>query len=105
MVRLIDWSILNGGAFVAGTTFEVGGGPLNTPWTMVNYREATAAPSQQIWEAASGTITIESIEGTTYRIRIADAHMVPGAPFIFGPPPLGTFTLNATVTIDTVTSN
>jgi hypothetical protein len=103
VVRLIRFALSQSTSFVAGSTYQLGPLVVGQPIATFEYSEATAGPTLQNWKAESGTMTIESIEGDRVQVRFNNAAMVPGAPFLFGPPPLGTFTINATLTIDPVT--
>jgi hypothetical protein len=60
--------------------------------------------SQLVWTATSGTMTIDAVNGNQVTMHV-HAEMVPGPPWVIGPPPMGTFTLDVTVTVDNVTRN
>lgn len=105
VARLVSFSLSKGTDFVAGDSLPLGPIVIGQPIAKVDYSEASVGPTLQSWTAQSGTITVESVVGDSYRVRISDAQMVPGPPFIYGPPPLGTFTLNYTLTIDAIVRN
>lgn len=105
VARLIGFSLTRNTDYVAGDSLTLGPVVVGQPSATVSYSEATGAASLQTWTAQSGTLTIESVVGDRFSISITDAQMVPGAPFPFGPPATGTFTLDATLTIDAVTRN
>lgn len=88
--RLVNFSFtLFGSPVVPGLTVQLG-----QAQTLFNYNEATAGPSLQSWKATSGTLTIDAIDGNRVTFHVTNARMVPGAPFIYGPPAIGSFTLN-----------
>lgn len=91
---------LFGASIVPGTTVELG-----KSQTLLEYYEATAAPSNQGWKATSGTLTIDAIDGNQVTFRVTNARMEPGLPFIFGPPAAGSFTLNFTGVVQVAINN
>ena len=99
--RIVRVGAANAGRIVAGTTFALNASSApGLPPNILNYAEATAGPSLQTWIADSGTLTIDSIDGSTVTFH-ASGHMVPGPAYPFGPPAMGTFdlTVSGTVTV------
>jgi hypothetical protein len=101
VARVIEVAFYAAGPDIApGQTYPLNEG---TPGALVPnsflYREGTAAPSLKTWMAESGTVTIDAVDGNRVSLHLT-ARMVPGGVFPFGPPAMGSFTVNATVTAE-----
>lgn len=102
VTRVIEVAFYATGPEVApGQTYNLN---QTTPGALVPnsfmYREGTASPSLKTWKADSGTVTVDAVDGNRVSLHISNARMVPGGVFPYGPPAMGSFTLNGTVTAE-----